>query len=44
MYDAIVQILGDKLLEGRLRKNIEKEMVDTRDELEKLYRIADSNV
>ncbi|WP_088293422.1 glycosyltransferase [Bacillus mycoides] len=44
MYDAIVQILGDKLLEGQLRKNIEKEMVDTRDELEKLYRIADSNV
>ncbi|MFE4764107.1 glycosyltransferase [Bacillus mycoides] len=44
MYDAIVQILGDKLLEGQLRKNTEKEIVDTRDELKKLYRVVDSNV
>ncbi|MGE7856161.1 MULTISPECIES: glycosyltransferase [Bacillus] len=44
MYDSIVQILSDKLLEGRLRKNIEKEVVDTREELKKLYRIANSNM
>ncbi len=44
MYDSIVQILSDKSLEGRLRKNIEKEVVDTREELKKLYRIANSNV
>ncbi|EJQ54601.1 MULTISPECIES: glycosyltransferase [Bacillus] len=44
MYDSIVQILSDKSLEGRLRKNIEKEVVDTREELKKLYKIANSNV
>ncbi|MEG7844348.1 glycosyltransferase [Bacillus mobilis] len=44
MYDSIVQILSDKLLDGRLRKNIEKEVVDTREELKKLYRIANSNM
>ncbi|PEW72054.1 glycosyl transferase [Bacillus cereus] len=44
MYDSIVQILSDKLLDGRLRKNIEKEVVDTRKELKKLYRIANSNM
>ncbi|MGH0429623.1 glycosyltransferase [Bacillus hominis] len=44
MYDAIVQILDDKQLEEQLRENIEKEMVDTRDELKKLYRIANSSV
>ncbi|MCU5377759.1 glycosyltransferase [Bacillus cereus] len=44
MYDSIVQILSDKLLDGRLRKNIEKEVVDTREELKKLYRIANSNI
>ncbi|PFL17457.1 glycosyl transferase [Bacillus cereus] len=44
MYDAIVQILGDELLEGQLRKNTEKEIVNTRDELKKLYRVVDSNV
>ncbi|WP_226545051.1 glycosyltransferase [Bacillus thuringiensis] len=44
MYDSIVQILSDKSLEGRLRKNIEKEVIDTREELKKLYRIANSNV
>ncbi|HFK1500405.1 group 1 glycosyl transferase [Bacillus sp. UMTAT18] len=44
MYDSIVQILSDKLLGGRLRKNIEKEVVDTREELEKLYRIVNSNM
>lgn len=44
MYDSIVQILSDKLLEGRLRKNIEKEVVDTREELKKLYRIENSSV
>ncbi|MFK4425319.1 glycosyltransferase [Bacillus sp. RC51] len=43
MYDSIVQILSDKLLDERLRKNIEKEVVDTREELKKLYRIANSN-
>ncbi|MES5956147.1 glycosyltransferase [Bacillus fungorum] len=44
MYDSIVQILSDKLLDGRLRENIEKEVVDTREELKKLYRIANSNM
>lgn len=44
MYDSIVQILSDKLLGGRLRENIEKEVVDTREELKKLYRIANSNM
>ncbi|MGN4445285.1 glycosyltransferase [Bacillus cereus group sp. MYBK79-1] len=44
MYDSIVQIVSDKSLEGRLRKNIEKEVVDTREELKKLYKIANSNV
>ncbi|PIE96629.1 glycosyltransferase [Bacillus fungorum] len=44
MYDSILQILSDKLLDGRLRKNIEKEVVDTREELKKLYRIANSNM
>jgi len=44
MYDSIVEILSDKLLDGRLRKNIEKEVVDTRKELKKLYRIANSNM
>ncbi|WP_341519202.1 glycosyltransferase [Bacillus paramobilis] len=44
MYDSIVQILSDKSLEGRFRKNIEKEVVDTREELKKLYKIANSNV
>ncbi|MED3124640.1 glycosyltransferase [Bacillus wiedmannii] len=44
MYDSIVQLLSDKSLEGRLRKNIEKEVVDTREELKKLYKIANSNV
>ncbi|PEI73725.1 glycosyl transferase [Bacillus wiedmannii] len=44
MYDSIVQILSDTLLDGRLRENIEKEVVDTREELKKLYRIANSNM
>ncbi|PEO09548.1 glycosyl transferase [Bacillus wiedmannii] len=44
MYDSIVQILSDTLLDGRLRENIEKEVVDTREELKKLYKIANSNV
>ncbi|KAB2460690.1 glycosyltransferase [Bacillus sp. CH126_4D] len=44
MYDSIVQILSNKSLEGRLRKNIEKEVVDTREELKKLYKIANSNM
>ncbi|WP_242241775.1 glycosyltransferase [Bacillus cereus group sp. BfR-BA-01309] len=44
MYDSVIQILSDKSLEGRLRKNIEKEVVDTREELKKLYKIANSNV
>ncbi|PEC53210.1 glycosyl transferase [Bacillus cereus] len=44
MYDSVIQILSDKSLEGRLRKNIEKEVVDTREELKKLYKIANSNM
>ncbi|EMI9090644.1 glycosyl transferase [Bacillus cereus] len=44
MYDSIVQILSDKSLEECLRKNIEKEVVDTREELKKLYEIANSNM
>ena len=42
MYNAIRQLLDDKNLENKFRKNLKSEIVDTTNEMEKLYEIADS--
>ena len=42
MYNAIKQLLDDQKLRNRFRKNLKNEIVDTTNEMEKLYKIADS--
>ena len=41
MYNAIKQLLDDKNLENKFRKNLKNEIVDTTNEMEKLYKITD---
>ena len=42
MYNAIRQVLDDKNLENKLRKNLKNEIVDTTNEMEKLYEIVEN--
>ncbi|MGF9965399.1 glycosyltransferase [Bacillus rhizoplanae] len=42
MYDAIKQLLDDDKLKEKIKGNLQNEVVDTTNEIEKLYKIANS--